>query len=216
MTASAHTRQPPDHPRLRSARSGRGGDGRLSALRPACGRRALCQRILALRSGPAVSGDLGVVGKRRARGIGPRHRPRGDLVRRFFRGRSFLLASVDLATTVANATFFATTSPIWVALGAWLLLSEKIGARTIGGLALCMLGGAALIGQSWGFAPHRLIGDLYGLITAIFFGSYMLDDPLRARHARRRTIGVHLHCDHDRDFIRDRRDARAAAHCRNR
>jgi drug/metabolite transporter (DMT)-like permease len=37
-----------------------------------------------------------------------------------------------------------------------------------------MLGGTALIGQSWGFAPHRLIGDLYGLITAIFFGSYML------------------------------------------
>jgi len=37
-----------------------------------------------------------------------------------------------------------------------------------------MLGGAVLIGQSWGFAPHRLIGDLYGLITAIFFGSYLL------------------------------------------
>ena len=92
----------------------------------------------------------------------------------FFAGDLFFWHLSILATTVANATFFATTSPVWVAFGAWLLLGEKIGARTIGGLALCMLGGAALIGQSWGFAPHRLIGDLYGLITAIFFGSYLL------------------------------------------
>ena len=48
-----------------------------------------------------------------------------------------------------------------------------------------MLGGAALIGQSWGFAPHRLIGDLYGLITAIFFGSYML-----AIRSARATLGA--------------------------
>ena len=92
----------------------------------------------------------------------------------FFAGDLFFWHLSILATTVANATFFATTSPIWVAFGAWLLLGEKIGAGTVGGLALCMLGGAALIGQSWGFAPHRLIGDLYGVITAIFFGSYLL------------------------------------------
>jgi drug/metabolite transporter (DMT)-like permease len=92
----------------------------------------------------------------------------------FFAGDLFFWHLSILATTVANATFFATTSPIWVALGAWLLLRERISWRIIGGLALCMLGGAALIGQSWGYAPHRLIGDLYGLITAIFFGSYLL------------------------------------------
>ncbi len=92
----------------------------------------------------------------------------------FFAGDLFFWHLSILATTVANATFFATTAPIWVALGAWLLLNEKIGARVIGGLVLCMLGGATLVGQSWGFAPHRLIGDLYGLITAIFFGSYIL------------------------------------------
>lgn len=92
----------------------------------------------------------------------------------FFAADLFFWHLSIFATTVANATFFATTAPIWVALGAWLLLGEKIGARILGGLALCMLGGGALIGQSWGFAPQRLIGDLYGLITAIFFGGYML------------------------------------------
>ena len=103
----------------------------------------------------------------------------------FFAGDLFFWHLSILATTVANATFFATTAPIWVALGAWLLLNEKIGARIIGGLALCLLGGAALVGQSWGFAPHRLIGDLYGLITAIFFGSYML-----AIRSARATLGA--------------------------
>ena len=30
------------------------------------------------------------------------------------------------------------------------------------GLALCLLGGVALVGESYGFAPQRLLGDLYG------------------------------------------------------
>jgi drug/metabolite transporter (DMT)-like permease len=77
-------------------------------------------------------------------------------------------------TTVANATFMATTSPIWVALGAWLMVSERIGAWTLAGLAFCLLGGAALIGDSYRFMPQRLLGDCYGLITAGFFGAYAL------------------------------------------
>lgn len=46
-----------------------------------------------------------------------------------------------LSTTVANATFLATTAPIWVAFGAWLRLSEAITARHLFGLALCLSGG---------------------------------------------------------------------------
>src|SRR5437588_7794977 len=79
-----------------------------------------------------------------------------------------------LGTTVANATFLATTAPIWVALGAWLVLSEAVGRRILVGLALCMLGGFALVGESYGFAPQRLAGDLYGVATAFFFGAYVL------------------------------------------
>lgn len=103
----------------------------------------------------------------------------------FFAGDLFFWHLSILATTVANATFLATTAPICVALGAWLLLNEKIGVRIVAGLMLCLLGGAALVGQSWGFAPHRLIGDLYGLITAIFFGSYIL-----AIRSGRATLGA--------------------------
>jgi drug/metabolite transporter (DMT)-like permease len=105
------------------------------------------------------------------------------LVGLFFAGDLFFWHLSILATTVANATFLATTAPIWVALGAGLVLSEKVGARTLAGLLLCMLGGATLLGESFGFAPHRLAGDIYGLATAIFFGAYML----AVRAARRHT-----------------------------
>lgn len=90
-----------------------------------------------------------------------------------------------LSTTVANATFLSTTAPIWVALGAWLLLKETITAGALVGLALCMLGGIALIGQSYSFAPERLLGDFYGVITGVFFGGIML--AVRAARRRFRT-----------------------------
>ena len=99
-----------------------------------------------------------------------------------FTGDLFFWHLAILGTTVANATFFATTAPIWVALGAWLVLSEPVGRQALIGLALCILGGVALIGESYGFAPQRLLGDLYGLATAIFFGSYVL--AVRAARAR--------------------------------
>jgi drug/metabolite transporter (DMT)-like permease len=91
-----------------------------------------------------------------------------------FTGDLFFWHLSILGTTVANATFLATTSPIWVALGAWLVLSEAIGWRTLAGLALCLAGGVALVGESYGFAPQRLPGDLFGLATAGFFGAYVL------------------------------------------
>src|SRR5215213_9868653 len=100
-----------------------------------------------------------------------------------FTGDLFFWHLAILGTTVANATFLATTAPIWVALGARLVLSEAVGGRILIGLALCILGGFALVGESYGFAPQRLIGDLYGLATAVFFGAYVLSvRAARARH----------------------------------
>jgi len=92
----------------------------------------------------------------------------------FFTGDLFFWHLAILGTTVANATFLATTAPVWVALGAWLVLGETVGARVLAGLALCIAGGFALIGESYGFAPQRLNGDLFGIATALFFGCYVL------------------------------------------
>jgi drug/metabolite transporter (DMT)-like permease len=78
------------------------------------------------------------------------------------------------ATTVANATFFATTAPIFVILIVALIFREHISKATLIGLGLCLCGGAALIGQSMDIAPARLRGDLYGIATAVFFALYFI------------------------------------------
>ncbi len=77
-------------------------------------------------------------------------------------------------TTVANATFFATTAPIWVIVFGWLLFRDRVGLSVVWGLALCICGGAALVAQSFAFNPGRIIGDGLGLVTGVFFGLYFL------------------------------------------
>jgi len=84
-------------------------------------------------------------------------------------------------TTVANATFLATLAPVWVVLGSGLFLGEKVEREIFLGLALCLIGAAALIGNTWSFSPARLDGDLYGLATSVFFGAYFI----AVRRARR-------------------------------
>jgi drug/metabolite transporter (DMT)-like permease len=100
----------------------------------------------------------------------------------FFTGDLFFWHLAILATTVANATFLATIAPVWVAVGAWLFLGEVIGARIVAGLVLCLAGGTALVGQSYGFAPERLAGDAFGVVTSVFFGCHML--AIRAARSR--------------------------------
>jgi drug/metabolite transporter (DMT)-like permease len=92
----------------------------------------------------------------------------------FFAGDLFFWHLAILGTTVANATFLATTAPVWVVLATVFLLKARVARGAYLGLALCLAGGALLIGQSYSFAPERLPGDAYGLITAVFFAAYFL------------------------------------------
>lgn len=77
-------------------------------------------------------------------------------------------------TTVANATFLATMAPIWVVLGSWALIGERVERQVFLGLGLCLAGGAVLLGSSYSLAPERLVGDIFGVVTSLFFGSYFL------------------------------------------
>jgi len=88
-----------------------------------------------------------------------------------------------LNTTMANATLLATLAPVWVALGSSLFIGERVERSTVAGIVLCVLGALALVGASWSFAPERLLGDVYGLVTSFFFGAYFL----AVRVARRTT-----------------------------
>ncbi|AWN54675.1 DMT family transporter [Methylobacterium sp. 17Sr1-1] len=91
-----------------------------------------------------------------------------------------------LGTTVANATFFATTAPVFVVLFAWIGLRRRPAGRTLVGLLVCLLGGASLVGQSVQVDPARLAGDRDGVITAIFFSLYFLT----VERARARGLGA--------------------------
>ena len=84
-------------------------------------------------------------------------------------------------TSVANATFLATLAPVWVVLGSGLFLGERVETKVFFGLALCLVGAAALIGDTWSINPGQLDGDLYGVATSFFFGAYFL----AIRRARR-------------------------------
>jgi drug/metabolite transporter (DMT)-like permease len=100
-----------------------------------------------------------------------------------FAGDLFFWHLSILNTTVANATFFATTAPVFVVLVAWLVLRRHVSGGTVGGLVFCLLGGLALIGQSFQVDPARILGDLYGVATAMFFALYFLAVE-RARQGR--------------------------------
>jgi drug/metabolite transporter (DMT)-like permease len=91
-----------------------------------------------------------------------------------FTGDLFFWHLSIVTTSVANATFFATTAPIWVVVFGWLLWRKRASAGVLLGLALCMLGGAALLAQSLTIKTGGALGDLYGLITGVFFGLYFL------------------------------------------
>lgn len=93
----------------------------------------------------------------------------------------FLLAG-DLAawhislhlTSVANATLLVNTSPIFVALGCWLLLRQPINRNILIGLVLAILGVVVLKGGVPSFSKGEIAGDLVALTAALFLSGYMI------------------------------------------
>jgi drug/metabolite transporter (DMT)-like permease len=91
-------------------------------------------------------------------------------------------------TSVANATFFATTAPIWVVVFGWLLFRQKATLGVLAGLGLCLIGGAALLAQSFELRPAGALGDAFGIATGVFFGLYFL----AVQAARKTTSAARL------------------------
>jgi drug/metabolite transporter (DMT)-like permease len=77
-------------------------------------------------------------------------------------------------TTVANATLLANLAPVFVTLGGFVLYRRAFGRLFLAGLLVALLGMALLAGRSFGMGEHRLRGDALGLLTAVFYASYIL------------------------------------------
>jgi drug/metabolite transporter (DMT)-like permease len=92
----------------------------------------------------------------------------------FFAGDLLLWHLAIMKTTIANATFFATMAPLWVVIFGWLVLKQRAGSSTLGGLGLCLVGGSALIYRSMSLNAAHSLGDVLGIGTGVFFGLYFL------------------------------------------
>jgi len=124
----------------------------------------------------------------------PRVPDRGALLGFFIAGALFAgdLAFWHLAilhTTIANATLLATLAPIWVTLGLFLFFKGRFAPRFLIGMAMAVAGGATLVADSVALRPEHLTGDVYGLITGLFFGAYLLTiGRLRGRFSTARIM----------------------------
>jgi len=77
-------------------------------------------------------------------------------------------------TSVANATLFANCAPIPVALVAWLWLRERLRVPFFIGLAFGLLGAGLILRASSEAGATSVSGDALGLLTAVFYGGYIL------------------------------------------
>ena len=80
-------------------------------------------------------------------------------------------------TSVANATLLANLAPIFVTLAAWLIFRRVPTALFLGGLATALTGVVMLIGGDFSHAGgtnKAMLGDLLGVITAMFYAAYQL------------------------------------------
>ncbi len=85
-------------------------------------------------------------------------------------------------TSVAASVVLVSTSPLFVGLGSFLILRERMSRPLVIGLAIATLGSVIIGMDDWGQGTHRLTGDLLALAGALSVAGYFLiGRRLRAR-----------------------------------
>jgi drug/metabolite transporter (DMT)-like permease len=77
-------------------------------------------------------------------------------------------------TTAANATLLGNTAPLWVALGTWLILKQKLSGIFWQGLFVTLAGAFLIMGTDFILHPRFGIGDVMATLTGFFYGGYFL------------------------------------------
>ncbi len=94
-------------------------------------------------------------------------------------------------TAVANATLLPNMAPIFVTVAAWVLFRDRITRGFLLGLCLAIFGAAVLMGNSLQISREYFLGDMLGILTALFYGAYQLSVArLRSRFD---TAGLMCH-----------------------
>jgi len=92
----------------------------------------------------------------------------------FFAGDLIAWHNAIRLSGVANATFLAHLSTPIVSIGAWLVFRERLSWGFIAGLAIAMAGTGLIMGASTFGLSGNLLGDGLGVLTAFFYGAYLL------------------------------------------
>ena len=92
----------------------------------------------------------------------------------FFAGDLAVWHVSILFTSVANSTLLANFAPIFVTLGGWLILRQRVTRLFIAGMVLALAGATVLIGPNLAAGGRAFVGDALGVVTAMFYGAYML------------------------------------------
>lgn len=77
-------------------------------------------------------------------------------------------------TSVANSTLLANLASLFVTLAAWIFLRERPSGLFLAGLAAALVGVGLLVRTSLGFSQTGLLGDAFGVVTAMFYAGYIL------------------------------------------
>lgn len=77
-------------------------------------------------------------------------------------------------TTVANSTLLANFAPVFVTLGGWLLFRQYVSRLFLVGMTTALVGTMLLVGPSFTLGGTHVLGDVLGLIAAVFYAAYML------------------------------------------
>jgi drug/metabolite transporter (DMT)-like permease len=86
---------------------------------------------------------------------------------------AFWIASLKY-TSVASSVVLVTTHPIFVGIGSWLLLKERVGMDLVLGIALSVLGSGLISYGDMSLSKEALMGDGLALLGAFAASGYLL------------------------------------------
>lgn len=104
---------------------------------------------------------------------------RADFVLAIFAGVALSLHFVTWIaslryTTVSSSVVLVATSPIWVSIGSFLILKEKLHKLMFLGVFITLFGSILISGIDFAFHSNRLLGNLLAIAGALFAAIYLL------------------------------------------
>jgi drug/metabolite transporter (DMT)-like permease len=83
------------------------------------------------------------------------------------------IGSLDY-TSVASSVVLVSMGPLFVGLGSWIFLKERLAVRVMGGILMAAVGSIVVSWGDLGQGQDQIIGDLLALVGAIMGACYLM------------------------------------------